>query len=310
MKKKILFVVLFILIICLIVITFCFRNNESSSNIESENNNVYLKIDLQKQEQDYYEYNYLIVGSNDKLFIKEKNWLSNCLQNIDDYVEIKIENNKIYITLIKDSSTRLMINFGVENNSCEKKIIVDWKQKWNGFNEYNTKIELNDIENKYYNKISDYEDKIAHEIGIYNLTELYTIPLEIDYEIKRNNINYKSFVCNNITKNVTYVDYNSSINANNKNIIKLFNNYFNNEEINNLDNYIKLDVKESWNDERIDYINKYLFYGIEIKYEANYLFKNEKKKVEIDMMFFVMVKKLNLLDYKGEINLSQEQIKF
>ena len=257
MKKKILFVVLFILIICLIVITFCFRNNESSSNIESENNNVYLKIDLQKQEQDYYEYNYLIVGSNDKLFIKEKNWLSNCLQNIDDYVEIKIENNKIYITLIKDSSTRLMINFGVENNSCEKKIIVDWKQKWNGFNEYNTKIELNDIENKYYNKISDYEDKIAHEIGIYNLTELYTIPLEIDYEIKRNNINYKSFVCNNITKNVTYVDYNSSINANNKNIIKLFNNYFNNEEINNLDNYIKLDVKESWNDERIDYINKY-----------------------------------------------------
>ena len=105
MKKKILFVVLFILIICLIVITFCFRNNESSSNIESESNNVYLKIDLQKQEQDYYEYNYLIVGSNDKLFIKEKNWLSNCLQNIDDYVEIKIENNKIYITLIKDSST-------------------------------------------------------------------------------------------------------------------------------------------------------------------------------------------------------------
>lgn len=129
MKKKILIVVLFILIICLIVITFCFRNNESSSNIESESNNVYLKIDLQKQEQDYYEYNYLIVGSNDKLFIKEKNWLSNCLQNIDDYVEIKIENNKIYITLIKDSSTRLMINFGVENNSCEKKIIVDWKQK-------------------------------------------------------------------------------------------------------------------------------------------------------------------------------------
>ena len=53
MKKKILFVVLFILIICLIVITFCFRNNESSSNIESESNNVYLKIDLQKQEQDY-----------------------------------------------------------------------------------------------------------------------------------------------------------------------------------------------------------------------------------------------------------------
>ena len=253
MKKKILFVVLFILIICLIVITFCFRNNESSSNIESESNNVYLKIDLQKQEQDYYEYNYLIGGSNDKLFIKEKNWLSNCLQNIDDYVEIKIENNKIYIILIKDSSIRLMINFGVENNSCEKKIIVDWKQKWNGFNEYNTKIELNDIENKYYNKISDYEDKIAHEIGIYNLTELYTIPLE---------------------------------------------------------NYIKLDVKESWNDEIIDYINKYLFYGIEIKYEANYLFKNEKKKVEIDMMFFVMVKKLNLLDYKGEINLSQEQIKF
>lgn len=132
--------------------------------------------------------------------------------------------------------------------------------KRNGFNEYNTKIELNDIENKYYNKISDYEDKIAHEIGIYNLTELYTIPLEIDYEIKRNNINYKSFVCNNITKNVTYVEYNSSINDNNKNIIKLFNNYFNNEEINNLDNYIKLDVKESWNDERIDYINKYLFY--------------------------------------------------
>ena len=244
------------------------------------------------------------------MYIKDKKWSSYCLQKVEDYINIKIENNNIFIELIKDSSIRLIIVFGVENNTCEKKIVIDWKQKWKGFNEYVSKPELNDIENKYYNKLFDYENKIAHEIGIYNLTDLYTIPLEIDYEVERYNLNYKSFVCNNITKNVNYVDYNSIIKNNNKNIIELFNKYFNNEEINNLDKYVRLDIKESWNDNRIDYINKYLFYGIEIKYDALYLFKNEKKKINLDLMFFIPIKKLNLLDYKGEINLSQEQIKF
>ena len=309
MKKKILFVILGLLIISFIFVFLCFKDKEVSSSIES-NNNVYLKIDLQKQENDYYEYNYSIIGSNDNLYIKEKKWSSYCLQNVDDYINIKIENNNIFIELIKDSSIRLIIVFGVENNTCEKKIVIDWKQKWKGFNEYVSKPELNDIENKYYNKLFDYENKIAHEIGIYNLTDLYTIPLEIDYEVERYNLNYKSFVCNNITKNVNYVDYNSIIKNNNKNIIELFNKYFNNEEINNLDKYVRLDIKESWNDNRIDYINKYLFYGIEIKYDALYLFKNEKKKINLDLMFFIPIKKLNLLDYKGEINLSQEQIKF
>ena len=309
MKKKILFAILGLLIISFIFIFLCFKDKEVSSSIES-NNNVYLKIDLQKQENDYYEYNYSIIGSNDNLYIKEKKWSSYCLQNVEDYINIKIENNNIFIELIKDSSVRLIIVFGVENNTCEKKIVIDWKQKWKGFNEYVSKPELNDIENKYYNKLFDYENKIAHEIGIYNLTDLYTIPLEIDYEVERYNLNYKSFVCNNITKNVNYVDYNSIIKNNNKNIIELFNKYFNNEEINNLDKYVRLDIKESWNDNRIDYINKYLFYGIEIKYDALYLFKNEKKKINLDLMFFIPIKKLNLLDYKGEINLSQEQIKF
>ncbi len=309
MKKKILFVILGLLIISFIFVFLCFKDKEVSSSIES-NNNVYLKIDLQKQENDYYEYNYSIIGSNDNLYIKEKKWSSYCLQNVEDYINIKIENNNIFIELIKDSSIRLIIVFGVENNTCEKKIVIDWKQKWKGFNEYVSKPELNDIENKYYNKLFDYENKIAHEIGIYNLTDLYTIPLEIDYEVERYNLNYKSFVCNNITKNVNYVDYNSIIKNNNKNIIELFNKYFNNEEINNLDKYVRLDIKESWNDNRIDYINKYLFYGIEIKYDALYLFKNEKKKINLDLMFFIPIKKLNLLDYKGEINLSQEQIKF
>ena len=309
MKKKILFVILGLLIISFIFVFLCFKDKEVSSSIES-NDNVYLKIDLQKQENDYYEYNYSIIGSNDNLYIKEKKWSSYCLQNVEDYINIKIENNNIFIELIKDSSIRLIIVFGVENNTCEKKIVIDWKQKWKGFNEYVSKPELNDIENKYYNKLFDYENKIAHEIGIYNLTDLYTIPLEIDYEVERYNLNYKSFVCNNITKNVNYVDYNSIIKNNNKNIIELFNKYFNNEEINNLDKYVRLDIKESWNDNRIDYINKYLFYGIEIKYDALYLFKNEKKKINLDLMFFIPIKKLNLLDYKGEINLSQEQIKF
>lgn len=309
MKKKILFAILGLLIISFIFIFLCFKDKEVSSSIES-NNNVYLKIDLQKQENDYYEYNYSIIGSNDNLYIKEKKWSSYCLQNVEDYINIIIENNNIFIELIKDSSIRLIIVFGVENNTCEKKIIIDWKQKWKGFNEYVSKPELNDIENKYYNKLFDYENKIAHEIGIYNLTDLYTIPLEIDYKVERYNLNYKSFVCNNITKNVNYVDYNSIIKNNNKNIIELFNKYFNNEEINNLDKYVRLDIKESWNDNRIDYINKYLFYGIEIKYDALYLFKNEKKKINLDLMFFIPIKKLNLLDYKGEINLSQEQIKF
>ncbi len=309
MKKKILFAILGLLIISFIFIFLCFKDKEVSSSIES-NDNVYLKIDLQKQENDYYEYNYSIIGSNDNLYIKEKKWSSYCLQNVEDYINIKIKNNNIFIELIKDSSIRLIIVFGVENNTCEKKIIIDWKQKWKGFNEYVSKPELNDIENKYYNKLFDYENKIAHEIGIYNLTDQYTIPLEIDYEVERYNLNYKSFVCNNITKNVNYVDYNSIIKNNNKNIIELFNKYFNNEEINNLDKYVRLDIKESWNDNRIDYINKYLFYGIEIKYDALYLFKNEKKKINLDLMFFIPIKKLNLLDYKGEINLSQEQIKF
>lgn len=309
MKKKILFAILGLLIISFIFVFLCFKDKEVSSSIES-NNNVYLKIDLQKQENDYYEYNYSIIGSNDNLYIKDKKWSSYCLQNVEDYINIKIENNNIFIELIKDSSIRLIIVFGVENNTCEKKIVIDWKQKWKGFNEYVSKPELNDIENKYYNKLFDYENKIAHEIGIYNLTDLYTIPLEIDYEVERYNLNYKSFVCNNITKNVNYVDYNSIIKNNNKNIIELFNKYFNNEEINNLDKYVRLDIKESWNDNRIDYINKYLFYGIEIKYDALYLFKNEKKKINLDLMFFIPIKKLNLLDYKGEINLSQEQIKF
>lgn len=309
MKKKILFVILGLLIISFIFIFLCFNDKEVSSSIES-NDNVYLKIDLQKQENDYYEYNYSIIGSNDNLYIKDKKWSSYCLQKVEDYINIKIENNNIFIKLIKDSSIRLIIVFGVENNICEKKIVIDWKQKWKGFNEYVSKPELNDIENKYYNKLFDYENKIAHEIGIYNLTDLYTIPLEIDYEVERYNLNYKSFVCNNITKNVNYVDYNSIIKNNNKNIIELFNKYFNNEEINNLDKYVRLDIKESWNDNRIDYINKYLFYGIEIKYDALYLFKNEKKKINLDLMFFIPIKKLNLLDYKGEINLSQEQIKF
>lgn len=309
MKKKILFVILGLLIISFIFVFLCFKDKEVSSSIES-NNNVYLKIDLQKQENDYYEYNYSIIGSNDNLYIKDKKWSSYCLQKVEDYINIKIENNNIFIKLIKDSSIRLIIVFGVENNTCEKKIVIDWKQKWKGFNEYVSKPELNDIENKYYNKLFDYENKIAHEIGIYNLTDLYTIPLEIDYEVERYNLNYKSFVCNNITKNVNYVDYNSIIKNNNKNIIELFNKYFNNEEINNLDKYVRLDIKESWNDNRIDYINKYLFYGIEIKYDALYLFKNEKKKINLDLMFFIPIKKLNLLDYKGEINLSQEQIKF
>lgn len=309
MKKKILFVILGLLIISFIFVFLCFKDKEVSSSIES-NDNVYLKIDLQKQENDYYEYNYSIIGSNDNLYIKEKKWSSYCLQNVEDYINIKIENNNIFIELIKDSSIRLIIVFGVENNTCEKKIVIDWKQKWKGFNEYVSKPELNDIENKYYNKLFDYENKIAHEIGIYNLTDLYTIPLEIDYEVERYNLNYKSFVCNNITKNVNYVDYNSIIKNNNKNIIELFNKYFNNEEINNLDKYVRLDIKESWNDNRINYINKYLFYGIEIKYDALYLFKNEKKKINLDLMFFIPIKKLNLLDYKGEINLSQEQIKF
>ena len=309
MKKKILFAILGLLIISFIFIFLCFKDKEVSSSIES-NNNVYLKIDLQKQENDYYEYNYSIIGSNDNLYIKEKKWSSYCLQNVEDYINIIIENNNIFIELIKDSSIRLIIVFGVENNTCENKIIIDWKQKWKGFNEYVSKPELNDIENKYYNKLFDYENKIAHEIGIYNLTDLYTIPLEIDYKVERYNLNYKRFVCNNITKNVNYVDYNSIIKNNNKNIIELFNKYFNNEEINNLDKYVRLDIKESWNDNRIDYINKYLFYGIEIKYDALYLFKNEKKKINLDLMFFIPIKKLNLLGYKGEINLSQEQIKF
>ena len=309
MKKKILFAILGLLIISFIFVFLCFKDKEVSSSIES-NNNVYLKIDLQKQENDYYEYNYSIIGSNDNLYIKDKKWSSYCLQNVEDYINIKIKNNNIFIELIKDSSIRLIIVFGVENNTCEKKIVIDWKQKWKGFNEYVSKPELNDIENKYYNKLFDYENKIAHEIGIYNLTDLYTIPLEIDYEVERYNLNYKSFVCNNITKNVNYVDYNSIIKNNNKNIIELFNKYFNNEEINNLDKYVRLDIKESWNDNRIDYINKYLFYGIEIKYDALYLFKNKKKKINLDLMFFIPIKKLNLLDYKGEINLSQEQIKF
>lgn len=309
MKKKILFVILGLLIISFIFVFLCFKDKKVSSSIES-NNNVYLKIDLQKQENDYYEYNYSIIGSNDNLYIKDKKWSSYCLQKVEDYINIKIENNNIFIELIKDSSIRLIIVFGVENNTCEKKIVIDWKQKWKGFNEYVSKPELNDIENKYYNKLFDYENKIAHEIGIYNLTDLYTIPLEIDYEVERYNLNYKSFVCNNITKNVNYVDYNSIIKNNNKNIIELFNKYFNNEEINNLDKYVRLDIKESWNDNRIDYINKYLFYGIEIKYDALYLFKNEKKKINLDLMFFIPIEKLNLLDYKGEINLSQEQIKF
>ena len=170
MKKKILFVILGLLIISFIFVFLCFKDKEVSSSIES-NNNVYLKIDLQKQENDYYEYDYSIIGSNDNLYIKEKKWSSYCLQNVEDYINIKIENNNIFIELIKDSSIRLIIVFGVENNTCEKKIVIDWKQKWKGFNEYVSKPELNDIENKYYNKLFDYENKIAHEIGIYNLTD-------------------------------------------------------------------------------------------------------------------------------------------
>ena len=71
MKKKILFAILGLLIISFIFVFLCFKDKEVSSSIES-NNNVYLKIDLQKQENDYYEYNYSIIGSNDNLYIKDK----------------------------------------------------------------------------------------------------------------------------------------------------------------------------------------------------------------------------------------------
>ena len=111
MKKKILFVILGLLIISFIFVFLCFKDKEVSSSIES-NDNVYLKIDLQKQENDYYEYNYSIIGSNDNLYIKEKKWSSYCLQNVEDYINIKIENNNIFIelTAARAASLRAVIS--------------------------------------------------------------------------------------------------------------------------------------------------------------------------------------------------------
>ena len=311
-KKVVLISIILFIIGSIAIVSDGFTNWDLSINsIMSERNGDMIKAklinsgtDLDNREFQEYSFTVLPIDAMDKrIKLFEQIWTKESNENIEEYLKVDIDNTKsvFRITSLQPASTQAKVTFCCQSNEKVKATLtIDWKQKWLGYNtNRGVIVSLSDIKHSEYNNIVSFEDSIAHNIGIYNSSLVYTIARDVDYQVSRTKISIESFKSDQFHQSVTIVDSSQDINTNNNLTIECIEKMFINQESNftydEFVNNLNQDINSDWDYNRKVDIKKYRYFGYKLSYQCTFVCEGQTRVQSLVLYFFIETNDLNII---------------